>query len=148
MERLTRYVNFPDGKSVAQTKPTVLTQSAIERLAAYEDTGQEPYQVWALAKLEKQQTTLTEAEKDNTPLTAEELWSMDGLPVWCVDGDGNEEWCLINIVSNSGYRYKAPDAIDSTGYTWDGYMYAGKGATKESLCGRGWLAYRRKPSEA
>lgn len=87
---------------------------------------------------------LARAEKDNGPLTTEELWSMGGQPVWYIDGAGHAAWCLIDASRGKEYR-QAPDAIDSDTGLWDGDFYAMESVTEKGLHGMGWLAYRRKP---
>lgn len=130
------------------------------RLAEYEDTGLEPKEVWLviaaltgkeLVKISEIEDVpvsrlveIAKAEKDNGPLTTEELWNMGGQPVWCVDGAGHEAWCLIDASGGKELR-RAPDAIDSDTGLWDGDFYNMESATEKGLHGKGWLAYRRKP---
>ncbi len=88
-----------------------------DRLAAYEDTGLGPEEVQALIP------------PPNDPLTLEELWEMDGEPVWVVQTDNllPPFWGLIDAkdetVANSVYS-----------------------ATFEDY-GTEWQAYRRRPEE-
>lgn len=136
------------------------TLKRYRRLAAYEDCGLEPEEVaLAIAALMGRELAqivefndvplarlieLAKAEKDNGPLTTEELWSMGGQPVWCVDGTGHEAWCLIDASRGKEFR-RAPDAIDSDTGLWDGDFYGMESVTEKGLHGMGWLAYRRKP---
>lgn len=131
-----------------------------DRLAQYEDCGLEPEEVaLAVAALMGRELAqivefndvplarlieLAKAEKDNGSLTTEELWSMDGHPVWCVDGAGHAAWCLIDASRGKEFR-RAPDAIDSDTGLWDGDFYAMTGDGANGLHCMGWLAYRRKP---
>ena len=81
-----------------------------------------------------------EAEK-NEPLTMDELREMDGEPVWCVDGSGNEMWGLVDA------NYDHVDVIDCQSGLWDGAFYNMTGAWENGLHPIGWLAYRHKPKE-
>lgn len=123
-----------------------------KRLAQYEDTGLDPQDVAlvvaALVGRELAQIVeisdvpfsrmieLAKAEKDNGPLTMEELQTMEGQPVWCEDGCGHKAWCLVTADQS---------AIDSDTGLWDGDFYGMENATGDGLHGMGWLAYRRKP---
>ena len=128
---------------------------AIDRLAAYEDTGLEPGEVTAIkhdlmgqgiAKITefdgipiKRMIELAQAEKDrrlvvlppNDPLTLEELRGMDGKPVWIVPMRGSGGFCTWMLV----------DAEYELCREAHGEM-----AVFEN-CGKTWLAYRRKPEE-
>ncbi len=91
----------------------------------------------AIAALRAQQ----EREK-NEPLTLDELREMDGKPVWCVDGSGDETWGLVHM------DYSHMDVIDHDCGLWRGEFYNMGGDGRNSLHRLGWLAYRRKPKEA
>lgn len=80
-------------------------------------------------------------EPPNEPLTLEELRQMNGEPVWCVDGCGNECWCLVNC--EDGF----PCGYDNESGLWEGCFYGMAGDRKFGLHINGWLAYRRRPEE-
>lgn len=82
-----------------------------------------------------------EARDENPPLTLEELREMDGEPVFCIDGQGNECWCLVNCDDG------LPCCYDNEIGLWDGSDYMMTGDRKHGLHQAGWLAYRRKPEE-
>ena len=69
------------------------------------------------------------------PLTLEELLQMDGEPVWCVDGDGHQAWCLVDVAGNS------PNAMDKETGLWDGDFYDMRDGKK--LHRLGWIAYKK-----
>lgn len=75
----------------------------------------------------------------NDPLALKELRRMGGEPVYCVDGYGNECWCLVNC--DDGF----PCCYDNETGLWDGFFYGMTGDGKHGLHQSGWLAYRRKP---
>lgn len=83
-----------------------------------------------------------EARDENPPLTLEELREMDGEPVFCIDGQGNECWCLVNCDDG------LPCCYDNETGLWDGSYYMRTGDRKHGLNQAGWLAYRRKPPES
>ena len=87
--------------------------------------------------------TAVEAEpvQPNDPLTMDELREMDGEPVFCIDGQGNECWCLVNCDDG------LPCCYDNETGLWDGSYYMMTGDRKHGLHQAGWLAYRRKPGE-
>ncbi len=91
----------------------------------------------AIAALRAQQ----EAEK-NEPLTLDELRNMNGEPVWCVDGSGDETWGLVDM--SCGHV----DVIDHDSGSWRGEFYNMRGDGKNGLHRLGWIAYRHKPKEA
>ena len=78
----------------------------------------------------------------NDPLAMEELLEMDGEPVWCVDGRGNECWCLVNCDDG------VPCCYDNETGLWEDCFYNMTGSGKFGLHESGWLAYRRRPEEA
>lgn len=75
----------------------------------------------------------------NDPLTIDELLGMDGEPVFCVDGQGNKCWCLVNC------NDWLPCCYDSEEGLWDGCFYGMTGDGKHGLHKSGWLAYKSKP---
>ena len=84
-------------------------------------------------------------QQSNDPLTHEELRKMDGEPVWCVDGLGNEAWCLVSVWSNREEKAHGADCLDKNDGLWDATYYGMKGNGEHGLHAVGWLAYRRKP---
>lgn len=89
--------------------------------------------------------TLRAQQQSNGPLTAEELRKMDGEPVWCVDGLGNENWCLVSVWSNREEKAQGADCVDKNDGLWDATYYGMQGNGEHGLHAVGWLAYRRKP---
>ncbi len=80
----------------------VALDKAIDRLAAYEDTGLTPEEVMELAQAKKDamNETQSRAEK-NEPLTLDELRKMDGEPVWIAftpnaDEESLAMWALVS----------------------------------------------------
>lgn len=72
------------------------------------------------------------------PLTTDELFEMDGMPVWAVDNNGMEAWVLIHLWDDA----EKPLTFDFCGYDsesgeWDGIDYG-----REDN-GNGWLAYKK-----
>lgn len=82
-----------------------------------------------------------QALENHEPLTLEELREMNGEPVWCVDGSGNETWGLVDM------SYSHIDVIDHDSGSWRGEFYNMRGDGKNGLHRIGWLAYRHKPKE-
>ena len=80
-------------------------------------------------------------EPPNEPLTLEELRQMDGEPVWCVDGLGNQCWCLVNCDDG------LPCCYDNETGLWEGSFYDTTGDREYGLHQNGWRAYRRRPEE-
>lgn len=81
----------------------------------------------------------TIAPPPNDPLTLEELRGMDGEPVFCVDGQGNKCWCLVNCDD------WLPCCYDNETGLWDGCFYGMTGDGKHGLHKSGWLAFISKP---
>lgn len=77
----------------------------------------------------------------NVTLTLDELLEMDGEPVWCVDGRGNQCWCLVNCDDG------LPCCYDNETGLWEDCFYGMTGDGRFGLHQSGWLAYRRKPEE-
>lgn len=86
-----------------------------------------------------QQPTITSPPND--PLTLEQLLGMGGEPVWCVDGRGNQCWCLVNC--DDGF----PCCYDNETGLWEDCYYGMRGDDEFGLHKFGWLAYRRKPEK-
>lgn len=104
--------------------------------------SEEPMQLYILARieeLEKQISDLT--PPPNEPLTLDELREMDGEPVWCVDGRGNQCWCLVNCDDG------LPCCYDNETGLWEDCFYGMTGDGRFGLHQSGWLAYRSKPEE-
>ena len=72
------------------------------------------------------------AEQSNEPLTLEELWGMDGEPVWVVPLN-DFEILPANYLVNA---YAEQIVVDKFGAYLDFEDY-----------GKTWLAYRRRPEE-
>ena len=132
---------------------------AIDRLAAYEDTGLGPEEIKEHEAAYTEIMTRTygplhqkigqwlQAEQDgrlmvlppNDPLTLEELREMDGDPVWVQPakpgGKIPARWMLLECTSKDKdlYLFTPPSGI-AQGYKGTDY-------------GKTWLAYRRKPEE-
>lgn len=117
---------------------------AIDRLAAYEDTGVESNDILEVQKALGDTSfgrfhDIMEAERGgrlmilppNDPLTLEELREMDGEPVWIVPMRGSGGFCTWMLV----------DAEYELCREAHGEM-----AVFEN-CGKTWLAYPRKPKE-
>lgn len=81
----------------------------------------------------------TIAPPPNDPLTLEQLREMDGEPVWCVDGRGNQCWCLVNCDDDLLCCY------DNETGLWEDCFYGMTGDWKFGLHQYGWLAYRGRP---
>ena len=102
-------------------------QKAIDRLAAYEDTGLEPEEVKALVQI------------PNDPLTLEELREMDGEPVWVVTGSvinaGRGCWDICDWWDKNTvmfpYSGEQP-RVDDYGITWTAYRRKPEGEEKNA----------------
>lgn len=75
-------------------------------------------------------------------LTLNDLRKMNGEPVWCIDGQGNECWCLVSV-SRDG----EVSCIDSETGEWEWQDYNLVGDWHHGLDINGWIAYRRKIQE-
>lgn len=119
------------------------------QLGKYEDTGLTPEEVKAvklalmgqeIAKIKEfdgipieRLQELAKAEKDNAPLTLDELREMDGEPVW------------IQAVSKPGMgRY---EVLGEYSPELNAQLMAGGKMMDCNTFGKTWLAYRRKPEE-
>lgn len=133
-ERIGDYIKVIGCKTIFgnEERKRSLMANTIVRLAAYEDSDLTPDEVKALVE------TRTH---ENQPLTLDELREMDGEPVWCVDGAGNECWCLVNCDDG------LPCCYDNETGIWGGSFYKMLGCGKNGLHKQGWFAYRRKPEE-
>lgn len=121
----------------------VALDKAIDRLAAYEDTGLEPEEIKEVQEamepipfgrfrdiMEAERTgRLVLPSEPNTPLTLEELLEMDGMPVWVCEPNGaNGVWGLVDLEYQMIRLHGGGLAI------WENND-------------KSWLAYRRKPEE-
>jgi len=79
---------------------------------------------------------------DPQSLTLEQLKGMNGEPVYCIDGCGNESWCLIDVDDDA-----RPNGIDKDTGFWDGDFYNMTGDGKYGLHVMGWIAYKNKLEE-
>ena len=106
---------------------------AIDRLAAYEDTGLTPEEIMGLCRMDRRakMAELLRME-ENKPLTPDDLPKMDGTPVYMVDLTGGTLWNQWIIFENS---------------TDDGFIPMGGGWFGAENYGKTWLTYRRKPEE-
>lgn len=88
----------------------VVLDKAIDRLAAYEDTGLTPEEIMALL------------DPPNLPLTLEELRAMDGEPVWLKDGrcfiingdlgyENNGLYTSLSILADIGLYRRKPEEV-------------------------------------
>lgn len=118
---------YPDGTK-DQVAVSAYRQKAIDRLAAYEDTGLEPEEIAALSQAEKDGRLVVLPSND--PLTLEELREMDGEPVWIVPYGKfeNPGYALINA--------KEEFLCTSYPHFWSFEAY-----------GKNFIAYRRKPEK-
>lgn len=87
----------------------VALDKAIDRLAAYEDTGFEPEEIMVLIA------------PPNPPLTLEELQEMDGEPVYIVDSErpDNSGWEICNSLLTDPWNNC--DNVAAYGKTWLAY---------------------------
>ena len=100
---------------------------AMDRLAAYEDTGLEPEEIAALIA------------PPNPPLTLEELREMSWEPAW-VSGDRETE------IGHSGWAIIWYSRVEKyVCVWWPGTEYAD--IPSLNSYGDTWLAYRRKPED-
>ena len=103
---------------------------AIDRLAAYEDTGLTPEEIMGLCRMDRR-AKMAELlwMEENKPLTPDDLPKMDGTPVWITKMDGGGgAWMLVDA------EYELCREAH------------GEMAVFEN-CGKNWLAYRRRPEE-
>ena len=79
----------------------------------------------------RQQEHFREVTKKVEPLTLDELWKMDGEPVWCVEITGREEWLFRR---DGGFADMYGEFTSDDFMSWDNY-------------GKLWWCYRQKPEE-
>ena len=79
----------------------------------------------------RQQEHFREVTKKVEPLTLDELWKMDGEPVWCVEITGREEWLFRR---DGGFADMYGEFTSDDFMVWDNY-------------GKLWWCYRQKPEE-
>ena len=79
----------------------------------------------------RQQETVTNRNGLNEPLTLDELWEMDGEPVYCVEITGREEWLFRR---DGGFADMYGEFTSDDFMLWDNY-------------GKLWWCYRQKPKE-
>jgi len=107
----------------------VALDKAIDRLAAYEDTGLTPEEVMELARAKKDAMKETQSQTEkNEPLTLEELRKMDGKPVWIERIGGRTAVAFV----------RAGNRLCRTTDGCNAYF---------ELYGTSWLAYRLRPEE-
>lgn len=103
---------------------------AIDRLAAYEDTGLTPAEIIGLCAMDKR-ARMAELlrQEEYRPLTLEEMREMDGEPVWVCEPNGtNGVWGLVDLEYQMVRLHGGGLAI------WENND-------------KSWMAYRRKPEE-
>lgn len=111
-----------DGSTVARQFEKLPV--AIDRLAAYEDTGLEPEEVEKLVS------------PPNAPLTLEELREMVGEPVWIefIHTPAKSEYRIIRTMSDTAIRFQEYDK-----------EFGPYASLFLGHYGKTWLAYRNKP---
>ncbi len=72
-------------------------------------------------------------------LTLDELKEMDGLPIWCEDGEGHHCYCLVNA--------EQEDCVDNEFGAWNFDFYGMAGDGLNGLHKLGWLAYSSNSQE-
>lgn len=70
-------------------------------------------------------------------ITISELIRMNGLPVWCVDGEGHQCYCLVNTDTE--------ECIDKECGIWCFAFYDMRGDGMFGLHKMGWVAFEEKP---
>ena len=76
----------------------------------------------------------------NNALTRDELYYLDGEPLYVMDGEGHECYCVVNT--------KNKDCIDNEAGAWCFEFYDMTGDGKHGLHKMGWRAYRTKPERS
>ena len=76
----------------------------------------------------------------NDALTRDELYYLDGEPLYVMDGEGHECYCVVNT--------KNEDCIDNEAGAWCFEFYDMTGDGKHGLHKIGWRAYRTKPERS
>ena len=142
---MERYTYKENGKWRMRIGDTEYSGKAVDRLAAYEDTGLEPEEVehLKLASMGKAIAEITEfegvpidrlqelAQASSEALTLEELKSLNECPVWVQNLEEPEksQWRLLYWDRG---KYLVLQGISVRGYLLDEY-------------GESWLAYLRPP---
>lgn len=94
-----------------------------------------PFLLTEIDRLQSEQA----ARLDPKPLTLDELMDMNGLPVWCIDGDGHSCYCLVNADNK--------DCIDSESGVWCFEFFRMTDVGTNRLHKMGWIAYDHPPKE-
>lgn len=99
---------------------------AIDRLAAYEDTGLTPEEIMGLCRMDRRakMAELLRME-ENKPLTPDDLPKMDGTPVWITKMDGGGGvWMLVDAEYKLCREAHGEMAVfENCGKTWLAYRY-------------------------
>ncbi len=99
---------------------------AIDRLAAYEDTGLTPEEIMGLCRMDRRakMAELLRME-ENKPLTPDDLPKMDGTPVWITKMDGGGgAWMLVDAEYELCREAHGEMAVfENCGKTWLAYRY-------------------------
>lgn len=99
---------------------------AIDRLAAYEDTGLTPEEIMGLCRMDRRakMAELLRME-ENKPLTPDDLPKMDGTPVWITKMDGGGgAWMLVDAEYELCREAHGELAVfENCGKTWMAYRY-------------------------
>ena len=99
---------------------------AIDRLAAYEDTGLTPEEIMGLCRMDRRakMAELLRME-ENKPLTPDDLPKMDGTPVWITKMDGGGgAWMLVDAEYELCREAHGEMAVfENCGKTWRAYRY-------------------------
>ncbi len=99
---------------------------AIDRLAAYEDTGLTPEEIMGLCRMDRRakMAELLRME-ENKPLTPDDLPKMDGTPVWITKMDGGGGvWMLVDAEYELCREAHGEMAVfENCGKTWLAYRY-------------------------
>lgn len=101
-------------------------RKAIDRLAAYEDTGLTPEEIMGLCRMDRRakMAELLRME-ENKPLTPDDLPKMDGTPVWITKMDGGGgAWMLVDAEYELCREAHGELAVfENCGKTWMAYRY-------------------------
>lgn len=149
MERLTKRICGRWGVVEGCELNTVRgARKAVDRLAAYEDTGLEPEEItdlqqtldmyggWARIQSILEELDRLRKELPNDPLTLDELREMDREPVY-VSGGIFHQWGLVHV-------YYDHDIFNGVEISFPQY---GQRIYCWNYGNDAWLAYRRKPEE-
>lgn len=128
VKRTTEWWDCDNGLYGARIKKGVSEQTALTKLAAYEDTGLEPDEVKTALRAQQER-------EDPKPLTLKELKERVGKPVFVVNLDfPRSEWKI----------YKGLSRFDKTGSV----LIFSREQYWRSQYGKTWLAYAHEPREA